>query len=37
METADDKNMTPAKAAKIFDGVDGMQFEGKKEFSISLK
>jgi hypothetical protein len=37
METADDKNMSPAKASKIFEGVDGMQFEGKKEFSISLK
>jgi hypothetical protein len=37
MQTADDKDMTPAKAAETFKGVDGIKVEGKEKISIKLK
>jgi hypothetical protein len=37
METADDKDMTPAKAAEKFKGVDGIKIEGKEKIAIKLK
>lgn len=37
MESADDKSMTPAKAAQMFKDVDGLKIEGKENISITLK
>ncbi len=37
METADDKDMSPAKAAEQFKGVDGIKVEGKEKIMIKLK
>jgi hypothetical protein len=37
METSDDKDMTPAKAAEMFKGVDGIKVEGKEKITIQLK
>jgi hypothetical protein len=37
METADDKDMSPAKAAEAFKGVDGIKVEGKEKITIKLK
>ncbi len=37
METADEKDMTPAKAAETFKGVDGIKVEGKEKITIKLK
>lgn len=37
MESADDKEMTPAQAAEKFKGVDGIKVEGKEKISIKLK
>lgn len=37
MQTADDKDMTPAKAAETFKGVDGIKVEGKEKLTIKLK
>ncbi len=37
MDSADDKDMTPGKAAEKFKGVDGIKIEGKEKISIKLK
>lgn len=37
METADDKDMTPAMAAELFKGVEGFKIEGKEKITIKLK
>ena len=37
MESADDKDMTPAKAAEMFKGVDGIKIESKEKITIQLK
>ena len=37
MQTADDKDMSPAKAAATFKGVDGIKVEGKEKITIKLK
>jgi len=37
IDSADDKDMTPAKAAEKFKGVDGIKIEGKEKISIKLK
>jgi hypothetical protein len=37
METSDDKDMTPAKAAEMFKGVEGIKVEGKEKITLKLK